>query len=124
MFHRKKNRFLQNAAAWLCIGLILCLLPDSPLSTVHASNKRPVKVAFFPMGGYHDKNEDGSLTGMDVEYMENLLKYADWKLEFVECGSWDEALQLLSNREVDLVILSALSPHRETVLWPMRTLRP
>ena len=112
MFHRKKIRFLQNAAAWLCIGLILCLLPDSPLSTVHASNKRPVKVAFFPMEGYHDKNEDGSLTGMDVEYMENLLKYADWKLEFVECGSWDEALQLLSNREVDLVGTAQYSAER------------
>ena len=30
-------------------------------------------------------------------------KYANWKIEFVTCASWDEALQMLSEHTVDLV---------------------
>ena len=40
-------------------------------STAHASNaKRTVKVGFFPMQGYNDIDENGKVSGMDVEYLE------------------------------------------------------
>lgn len=90
-------------AARLCAGLVLLLLAAACLSSARAVDKRLVKVAFFPMEGYHEKKQDGSLTGMDVEYLDSLRRYVDWNIEFVECGSWDEALQMLSERKVDLV---------------------
>lgn len=69
----------------------------------HAAQKRPVKVGFFPMAGYHDIREDGSYAGMDVEYLENLCDYVNWEIEYVICDSWDEALARLAEEEIDLV---------------------
>lgn len=65
--------------------------------------KRVVKIGCFPMRGYHDIDENGNVTGMDVEYLEELSRYANWELEFVPCDSWDDALVRLENREIDLV---------------------
>lgn len=93
----------QKLSILLCLALELCLLAGMCCGIVYAKEKRVVKVAFFPMGGYHEKEENGSLAGMDVEYLESLRKYADWDIEYVECASWDEALRLLSEQKVDLV---------------------
>ncbi|NLL79952.1 MAG: EAL domain-containing protein [Clostridiales bacterium] len=72
-------------------------------SDIYAADKRLVKVAFFPMDGYHVVNSDGTYNGMDVEYLNALCEYADWKIEYVKCDSWEEALQLLRDKQVDLV---------------------
>lgn len=62
--------------------------------------KRTVKVAFFPMSGYNEKDKDGSFTGMDVEYLKEVCIYANWDIEYVECESWDEALKLLKEKKL------------------------
>lgn len=68
-----------------------------------AAESRQVKVAFFPMDGYHIKGPDGSLDGMDVAYLRALCDYVDWEIEYVECDSWEQALQMLEEKKVDLV---------------------
>lgn len=70
---------------------------------VYGAAKRTVKVGFFPMDGYNEKEEDGSYSGMDVEYLEVLCDYVNWNIEYVECESWGEALQMLSDKKIDLV---------------------
>lgn len=55
------------------------------------------------MDGYHIVKPDGSYGGMDVEYLNALSEYAGWEIEYVACTSWEEALQLLSEKQVDLV---------------------
>lgn len=99
----KRKEIKQKVSALLCCLLASCLAAGLCSGTAYAKNRRNVKVAFFPMDGYHDKAEDGSYTGMDAEYLESLRKYASWNIEFVECGSWDDALRLLSEHKVDLV---------------------
>lgn len=108
---RVKGAGSRRRAALLYAGLAL-LLMAACLTTAHALDKRLVKVAFFPMEGYHERAGDGSLSGMDVEYLDSLRKYVDWRIEFVECGSWDEALRLLSERKVDLVGSAQYSAQR------------
>ncbi|MDE6590004.1 MAG: transporter substrate-binding domain-containing protein, partial [Oscillospiraceae bacterium] len=92
--------------------LALGLLDGLCFGTYYAKDRRTVKVAFFPMEGYHEKKADGSLAGMDVEYLDSLRKYADWNIEFVECASWDDALSLLSQHRVDLVGSAQYSAER------------
>jgi len=82
------------------------------MGAVFAAEKRTVKVAFFPMDGYNVKKEDGSLTGMDVEYLKALEQYVSWDIEYVECDSWDEALKLLELHQVDLVGSAQYSEER------------
>lgn len=88
----------------LCILIATAGITCCWSGTAAASDgERTVKVAFFPMQGYNDIDENGKVTGMDVEYLEEVCRYTHWELEYVQCGSWDDALRKLENREVDLV---------------------
>ena len=89
-------------------GLLVCMLIFLMAAgifsgVVHAAESRTVKVAFFPMDGYNVTEEDGTLSGMDVDYLDTLCNYTNWEIEYVKCDSWDEALSLLSAHKVDLV---------------------
>lgn len=82
---------------------------------VYGAEKRAVRVSFFPMGGYHETLPDGSFSGMEVEYLENLCDYVNWSVTYVPCESWDEALRMLSDKEVDLVGSAQYSRERAEV---------
>ena len=94
---------------------LLCLFCAVFESDIYAADKRLVKVAFFPMDGYHITNPDGSYGGMDVEYLNALCDYADWEIEYVDCDSWEEALALLSDKQVDLVGSAQYSNERAEI---------
>lgn len=64
------------------------------------------------MEGYNETREDGSRTGMDVEYLEALCDYVNWNIEYVECESWDDALTMLSEKQIDLVGSAQYSKER------------
>lgn len=88
----------------LCAVVVTAAIPCFWSGTAYASNtKRTVRIGFFPMQGYNDIDENGKETGMDVDYLEEVCRYTNWDLEFVQCGSWDDALKKLADREVDLV---------------------
>ena len=80
-----------------------------------AKERRTVKVAFFPMDGYHILLEDGSYAGMDVDYLNALCRYAPWNIEYVICDSWDDALKKLDEHTVDLVGSAQYSQTRAQV---------
>lgn len=80
-----------------------------------ADTTRTVRVAFFPMEGYHIVTSNGSFSGMDVEYMSALAQYANWNVEFVSCASWDDALAQLSAENVDLVGTAQYSSARAEI---------
>lgn len=94
---------------------VLYLLCAFFKNDVYAAEERLVKVAFFPMDGYHIINPDGSYGGMDVEYLEALCEYANWDVEYVKCDSWEEALQLLREEKVDLVGSAQYSSERAEI---------
>ncbi|MCM1056897.1 MAG: EAL domain-containing protein [Firmicutes bacterium] len=103
-------------AVFAMLGLgMLSLLLTFGKGAVHAAERRQVKVAFFPMDGYHITNQDGSLDGMDVSYLKALRDYTDWEIEYVECASWEQALQMLADKEVDLVGSAQYSAERAEI---------
>lgn len=92
------------------LSLILCVLiatagaPYFWCGMAYASDtKQTVRVGCFPMQGYHNMDEDGNVTGMDADYLEEVCRYTGWDLEFVPCDSWDDALEKLADHELDLV---------------------
>ena len=93
---------------------VVCLMGLVGTVTAYAK-EQTVRVAFFPMEGYHIIEEDGSFGGMDVEYLEMISEYTDWNIEYVICESWDDALQKLSDKEVDLVGSAQYSSARAEV---------
>ena len=50
-----------------------------------------------------------------LEYLDELCQFANWEIEYVECDSWDEALKLLSNKQVDLVGTAQYSAERAAI---------
>ena len=88
----------------LAFMLVVALLASvGNVRVVQGVEKRTVRVGFFPMEGYNETRADGSRTGMDVEYLDALSDYVNWDIEYVECESWDDALTMLSKKEIDLV---------------------
>lgn len=79
---------------------------------VHAKESRHVKVAFFPMEGFHIYLESGGYGGVDADYLEELCSYTGWDIEYVACDSWNDALVKLQAKEVDLVGSAQYSQER------------
>ena len=111
----KGMKWKKGMAVFLSLLLTVCMFSGLVCSSAGAKGKRNVKVAFFPMNGYNEKRVDGSFGGMDVEYLEELCRYAGWEVEYVDCGSWDEALRLLTDKKVDLVGTAQYSAERAAV---------
>ena len=102
--------------AWICNITIIMGLAGFFLSTpIWASEKREVKVAFFPMEGYHIIEEDGNYGGMDVAYLEVLSEYTGWNVSYIPCDSWEDALARLEAKEVDLVGTAQYSSERAKI---------
>lgn len=113
MFAPMKNgRMKRGVSVLLCLILASCISAVTMSYTVRAEEKRTVKVAFFPMQGYHTIEEDGSYSGMDVEYLDVLREYANWEIEYVKCKDWDAALKLVADHKADLVGSAQYSAER------------
>lgn len=113
---KRPYRAARMAAGALIMALLL-LFPfgHTELGVAQGAEKRPVRVSFFPMEGYHEVQEDGSFSGMDVEYLDNLCNYVNWSVQYVTCNSWDEALQMLADKKVDLVGSAQYSQERAEI---------
>ena len=99
------------------ISLIICvLLFFSNFEAVNAAgqgNNRIVKAGVFYFDGYHMEDEDGSLTGYGVEFLNLVSQYSH--LNFVFSGydqSWGDMLNMLENGEIDVVTSARKTPER------------
>ncbi len=108
-----KNRIWDGVTLLLTLISLVIGLWVLMSGEVHAREARTVKVAFFPMEGFHSYSEAEGYGGMDVAYLEELCNYTGWKLEYVMCDSWDDALDRLEAKELDLVGSAQYSMERQ-----------
>ena len=94
---------------------LICIICLGVVGNAYATERRTVRVAFFPMDGYHIVNADGSYGGMDVEYLDTISQYTSWDVKYVICESWSDALDKLKNKEVDLVGSAQYSAERAQI---------
>ena len=94
---------------------IAILLVFSCTIQVYAKERQVVRVAFFPMDGYHNINPGGTYGGMDIEYLNALNSYLNWEFKYVKCDSWEDALNKLAAQEVDLVGSAQYSNERAEI---------
>lgn len=90
---------------------MILLITGFPM-TARALESRTVRVAFFPMEGFHTYSGEEGYGGMDVAYLEELCKYTGWDIVYVDCDSWNDALAKLEAKEVDLVGSAQFSAER------------
>lgn len=112
---RRRGRMRAAVCFLVLLALLAPLAVTAAAQDAHSAGGRTVRVGFFPMEGFHEKDPDGSYGGMDVEYLEALCAYVDWEIEYVECKSWDEALSLLLEKKIDLVGSAQFSEERSQI---------
>lgn len=66
------------------------------------SNARILKVAFPQSTGYSQTAEDGSHTGLVVDYLNEIAKYTNWKYEYIEVSP-EQIPRGIANGDFDLV---------------------
>ena len=68
------------------------------------SNNQTVKTSIFYFEGYHMKDEDGSLTGYGIEFLNLVSEYSHLNFQYTGYDrSWGEMLTMLKNGEIDVV---------------------
>ncbi len=73
------------AAFAVCLVFALSGLFLSDFTTAHAevqSNNRTVKASVFNFEGYHDRDEDGRLSGYGIEFLNLVSKYSHLNFEY------------------------------------------
>ncbi len=102
------GRLLSLSAALLLS--LLCIIVAA--AATGKTGPRLVKVAFFPMEGYHTIYSNGAYGGLEVEYLQTVCEFVNWRVEYVPCNSWEEALSMLETQQVDLVGTAQYSAER------------
>lgn len=96
----------------LCAAVFLCAAFFLP-AEMQSLERRTVKVAYFDLGNYYQKQPDGSVSSFDTSYLSAVSDYAPLSFEFVDCGTWDNALKMLEAHEIDLVGTMQRTSERE-----------
>lgn len=76
---------------------------QSPLTGKSAySSGKVIKVGFYEMPGFNNKDSDGNYSGYGPDYLRELCKYTGWRIEYVE-GSLEVLNAKLSSGIIDLL---------------------
>lgn len=65
--------------------------------------KQVIRVAKFNSGNYFISEDDGTVKSYDKEYLDKISEYTGMQYEFVDCGTWQNAVKMLENHQIDLV---------------------
>lgn len=99
---------LKRAAAFLMIFLFLCSGLFSGASFAAGEEARIIRVGFPQQEGISEIDENGSYSGYNYEYLEEIAQYTGWEYEFVQLdGDINDVLtqmyDMLQNGELDLM---------------------
>ncbi len=85
---------------FLLFAVLLCVVNSSAQST--GSDRKIVRVGYYPIRGYFEYDSEGRRTGYGYEYLQQIADYTGWKYQFIDCdlASCQEKLQ---NGEIDLL---------------------
>lgn len=75
--------------------------------------KEKIRVGFFPLEGFQEYDEQGEPIGYNVEYLDKIAEYIDWEYEYVHADTWVDALEMLDNKEIDILAPSQKSLERQ-----------
>ena len=92
-------------------------------------DNQPIKACVFKFAGYHDKDENGRLSGYGIEFLNLVSKYSDLEFQYTgydtpwnwnskvdadEDGEWDETiLDMLNSGKIDVVTSVSRNADRE-----------
>ncbi len=79
---------------------------------VHAEEDSVIRVGYYNMEGFQYFDEYGNLSGYNIEYLNMISRINDWTYEFVDVGDFNTGLELLRNKEIDLIAPAMVTEDR------------
>ncbi len=112
-----QKKILKKARRAICalaslLMIIPLILPCFALAV--EENSTTLKVGYIGYEGFMAPNEKGEMEGYGVEYLNEIGKYANLSYEYVYC-TWAESLEMLKNKEIDLVCTAKYTSERAEV---------
>ena len=98
---------------WVWAVMVLTICCSTQQVYASDTNKQIVRVAYFDMGNYYEEISDGSVQSYDTEALNKIANYSNLQFEYVNCGTWANALAMLKRHEVDLVGTMQWTDERE-----------
>ena len=88
----------------LAVLIFSALLPAaSAANTPETSWREPVKVGYFDLGSYYTVLEDGTVDSYDAAFLNEIARNTGLTFEYVDCKTWNQALEMLEAHEIDLL---------------------
>ncbi len=75
--------------------------------------RKKVKVGFYEMVGAQQIDSEGILSGFYYDYLQAIMQYNSWDLEFVINCDWDSCLEMLKTGDIDILCGVQKNPERE-----------
>ena len=71
----------------------------------YAAQNQPltVRMGYYEDGDYMYRTPNGEYTGFNIEFLQEISKLSNLEYEIVDCVSWENALQMLTTGEIDLL---------------------
>lgn len=107
----KRSGWIRLSAAILSVCMLCASMGVLP---VKAAEK--VRVGFYPVEQYQQKNDNGTYSGYAYDYYMQLQKYTRWDYEFVE-ADYADCYQMLVNGEIDIMSGMIRTPAREEQMY-------
>ncbi len=106
--------------ALVCFAMIVGICIPSQATNVVDSNdgtvtdSQVIRVAYFDMGNYYTQDTSGNVISYDSEILDKMEAEHNVSFQYVDCGTWSNALKMLEAHQVDLVGTAQWTPQRET----------
>lgn len=99
----------------VCSLLIVFILfvSSGVVLALESNQTKTIRVGYMNHPGYIERTEDGKFIGCGVEYLDEVSKYTNWKIEYIY-ASWSEQLEKLESGDIDLVPMAQYSLDRAT----------
>lgn len=86
------------------IIIILILLYSVFFQTITIQAEKVIKVAYCPLSNFFDKEENNTLTGYGVDYLDKIGEYTGWTYEYIEVQNWNDLWDLLYEKKADMIL--------------------
>ncbi len=109
-----KNKVYMKRITAFMSCLIFIISNFITVSADEQFNNRTVKAGIFYFEGYHMKDENGSLSGYGIEFLNKVSEYSHLNFQYTGYDkSWNEMLTMLENGEIDVVTTARKTKERE-----------
>lgn len=94
-------------AGFVTVCLLACAgASAAPAHAENAADSAPgktVTVAYYEDGDYMLKSDDGTYSGYNIDYLNEIARYADWSYEYVDFDTWEQAYDAIASGSVDIL---------------------